>query len=64
MKSVAEQDAVEKEIGGHLADEWREVRNAHPKSILDSLKRCVDATWTTLSRKFGAALTIRFASRR
>lgn len=61
MERIAALYAVEKEIRGHTAHERREVRNAHARPLLDSLKQWLEETLGKLSRKSDTALAVRYA---
>jgi transposase len=61
IERIAALYAIEKEIRGHTAHERREVRSAHARPLLDSLKQWLEETLGKLSRKSDTALAVRYA---
>jgi transposase len=51
---------IEKEIRGRPPEERREIRNARARPLLESLKRWLEETLCTLSRKSDTALAVRY----
>jgi hypothetical protein len=61
LERIAGLYAIEKEIRGRSPDERREVRNAHTRPLLESLKQWLEETLQKLSRKSDTAIAIRYA---
>ncbi len=61
LERIAALYAIEEEIRGRSAEERREVRNAHSRPLLESLKQWFEETLGKLSRKSDTTKAIRYA---